>query len=219
MSNRRTPFKMLYRPVPTFHITADNTVLLILDIQKLIDSEGGIAKLAGLKGLTSEFKDFYESLEGAIRNIRSLLQRSRQFGIKVVFTRIISKTGNGADIKPHTSIWDESFPYDPADEALIIHQKKDELVLDKMCSNPFNCTNLEEILRDLGIKYIILCGARTPGYFNIVSFDAADRGFGVITVSDASVGGIPDGTRSLTGGLIRVRSTQSVLDKLEIIGK
>jgi nicotinamidase-related amidase len=219
MSNRRTPFKMLYRPVPTFHITADNTVLLILDIQKLIYSEGGIAKLAGLKGLTSEFKDFYESLEGAIRNIRSLLQRSRQFGIKVVFTRIISKTGNGADIKPHTSIWDESFPYDPADEALIIHQKKDELVLDKMCSNPFNCTNLEEILRDLGIKYIILCGARTPGYFNIVSFDAADRGFGVITVSDASVGGIPDGTRSLTGGLIRVRSTQSVLDKLEIIGK
>lgn len=210
---------MLYHPVPTFHITADNTVLLILDMQKLIDSKGGMAKLASLKGLTSEFKDFYESLEVAIRNIRSLLQRSRQFGIKVIFTRIVSKTGNGSDIGPHTSIWDESFPYDPADETLIIHQKKEELVLDKMCSNPFNCTNLEEILRDLGIKYIILCGTRTPGYLNTVSFDAADRGFGVITVSDASVGGIPDGTRSLTGGLIRVRSTQSVLDKLEIIGK
>jgi nicotinamidase-related amidase len=215
MSNRRTPFKMLYKPVPKFHLTKDNTALLILDMQKLIDSDGGMAKLGSLKGLTSEFKDFYESLEGAKKNIHALLQRSRNLGIKVIYTRIVSSTGNAADIGPQTSIWNESFPYDPTDEDLILPHQKDELVLDKICSNPFNCTNLEEILRELSVRFIILCGVRTPGYLNTVAFDAADRGYGVITVSDASVGGIKDGTRNLGGGLIRVRTTQSVLDILE----
>jgi nicotinamidase-related amidase len=218
MSNRRTPFKMLYQPVPKFNLTADNTVLLILDMQKLIDSDGGMAKLASLKGLTSEFKDFYESLEGAKENIQSILQRGRNLGIKVIFTRIVSSSGKAADIGPQTSIWDESFPYNPADEGLILPYQKGELILDKICSNPFNCTNLEDILHELGVRFIIICGVRTPGYLNTVSFDAADRGFGVITVSDASVGGIKDGTRNLAGGLIRVRTTQSVLDMLEAIG-
>ena len=211
---------MLYKPVPTFHMTADNTVHLILDLQKLVlEEEGGIAKLASLKGLTSEFKDFYQSMKISLENIRTMLERCRQLGIKVIFTRIVSKTGDAADIGPHTSIWDESFPYDPDDEALIIPQKRGELVLDKVCSNPFNCTDLEDMLSDLGVKYIILCGVRSPGYLNTVSFDAADRGFGVIMVSNACFGGTPGGTSGLEGGLIRGRSTQSVLEMLESIGE
>lgn len=211
---------MLYKPVPTFHMTADNTVLLILDLQKLVlEEEGGIAKLASLKGLTSEFKDFYQSMKTSLENIRTMLERCRQLGIRVIFTRIVSKTGDAADIGPHTSIWDESFPYDPDDEALIIPQKRSELVLDKVCSNPFNCTDLEDVLRDLGVKYIILCGVRSPGYLDAVSFDAADRGFGVIMVSNACFGGTPGGTSWLEGGLIRGRSTQSVLEMLELIGE
>jgi len=211
---------MLYKPVPTFHLTADNTVLLILDLQKLVlEEEGGIAKLASLKGLTSEFKDFYQMMKISLENIRSMLERCRQLGIKVIFTRIVSKTGDADDIGPHTSIWDASFPYDPDDEVLIIPQQKGELVLDKVCSNPFNCTDLEDMLRDLSVKYIILCGVRSPGYLNMVSFDAADRGFGVIMVSDASFGGIPGGTSRLEGGNIRGRSTQSVIEMLKLIGK
>jgi nicotinamidase-related amidase len=195
-------------------MTAENTVLLILDLQKL-NVGGGIAKLACIKGVTSEFKDFNESLKRAVENIRLLLKRSRQLEIKVIFTKIISKTGDATDIGPHTSIWDESFPYDPDDETLIIPKKKGELVLEKVCSNPFNCTNLEDILQNLDVKYIILCGVRTPGYLDSVSFDAADRGFGVIVVSNASVGGVPGGTSKLTGGLIRVRSIKQILEILE----
>jgi nicotinamidase-related amidase len=74
---------------------------------------------------------------------------------------------------------------------------------------------LEDILQNLNVKYIILCGVRTPGYLDSVSFDAADRGFGVIVVSNASVGGVPGGTSKLTGGLIRVRSIKQVLEMLE----
>lgn len=218
MSNRRTPFKILYKPVPAFELTSLNTVLLISDLQKLtVDEEGGWAKLARLKGVTTEFENYLAYLQRAVKNTSVILERCREHGIKIIFTRIVSKTKDGADVGRQTSVWDESFLYDLDDEILSFPNKKNDIVLDKVCSNPFNCTCLEDLLHDLGIRYLILCGVRTPGYLNVVAFDAADRGFGVIVVSDASAGGVSNGTQRLTGGLIRVRNTRAILKLLEDI--
>jgi len=218
MSNRRTPFKILYKPVPPFSLTGHNTALLISDLQRLtVDNRGGIFKLSSLKGVSSEFKDYYVSMQKVVDNVSKILERSRQLGLKVIFTRIVSKNKDGTDIGPHTSIWDETHPYDPHDETLTLPNKRNELILDKVCSNPFNCTELERLLRTLDVMYIILCGVRSPGYLNTIAFDAADRGFCVLMVSDACAGGTPNGTRQLTGGLIRVRNTRSILEMLETI--
>ena len=204
--------------MPPFYLTVDNTVLLISDLQRLtVEEKGGIAKLGRLKGVTSEFKDYSESVQRAVVNASKMLERSRQLGLKTVFTRIVSKKKDGTDIGSQTSIWDESFPYDPADETLSIPNEKDEPVLDKVCSNPFNCTELEGLLRTFDIEYIILCGIRSPGYLNTIAFDAADRGFGVIVASDACAGGTQNGTQRLRGGLIKVRNTRSVLEMLETL--
>lgn len=216
MSNRRTPFKILHKPVPAFEHTAGNTALLISDFQKLtVDEEGGWAKLARLKGVTSEFEEYTAYLQRAVKNTSVILKRCRQHGIRVIFTRIVSKTKDGTDVGRQTSIWDESFPYNLDDEILSFPNEKNDIVLDKVCSNPFNCTRLENLLHDLGIRYLILCGVRTPGYLNVVAFDAADKGFGVIVVSDASAGGVSNGTQRLTGGLIRVRNTRAILELLD----
>ena len=218
MSNRRTPFKILYKPVPAFDLTSDNTALLISDLQKLtVDMEGGWAKLARLKGVAFEFEDYNTYLQRAVKNTRIILKKCRQYDIKVIFTRIVSKRKDGADIGQQTSIWDEGFPYDPDDETLSLPNGKDDLVLNKVCSNPFNCTDLEDLLHDMGVRYLILCGVRTPGYLNAVAFNAADKGFGVIVVSDASAGGVPNGTQRLTGGLIRVRNSRAIIELLEDI--
>jgi len=218
LSNRRTPFKILFKPVPPFYLTVDNTALLISDLQRLtVGKKGGIAKLSRLKGVTSEFKDYYESMKRAVDNTTKMLERSRQLGLKAVFTRIVSREKDGTDIGRQTSIWDESFPYDPDDEALSIPNEKDEIILDKVCSNPFNCTEIEVLLRKLGVEYIILCGVRSPGYLNTIAFDAADRGFGLIVASDACAGGTLNGTQRLNGGQIRVRNTRSILEMLETV--
>lgn len=220
MSNRRTPFKILYKPVPPFYLTVDNTALLISDLQRLtLCEKGGIAKLSYLKGVTSEFKEYYESVQRTMVNASKILERSRQLGLNIIFTRIVSRENDGTDIGRQTSIWDESFPYDPDDEALSIPNEKDEIILDKVCSNPFNCTEIEVLLRKLGVEYIILCGVRSPGYLNTIAFDAADRGFGVIVASDACAGGTLNGTQRLNGGLIRVRNTRSILEMLETVEK
>ena len=216
MSNRRTPFKILYKPVPPFYLTVDNTMLLISDLQRLtVEENGGIAELARLKGVTSEFKDYFEMVQRVIINVSKMLERSRQLGLNTVFTRIVSREKDGSELGRQTSIWDESFPYNPDDEALSIPNKNNELILDKVCSNPFNCTDLEALLRKQRVEYIILCGVRSPGYLNSIAFDAADRGFGVIVASDACAGGTLNGVQRLNGGLIRVRNARSILEILD----
>ena len=66
MSNRRIPFNILHKPVPAFDLTSGNIALLISDLQKLtVDEEGGWAKLARLKGVTSEFEEYNAYLQRA----------------------------------------------------------------------------------------------------------------------------------------------------------
>ena len=93
-----------------------------------------------------------------------------------------------------------------------------DIVIDKTCDNPFNCTGLEDVLTNLNSSYIIVCGVRGGGYLNTTALDAADRGFGVIVVSDAVASEIYHGTHpmveSLNGGLIRVRLTSSLIEEL-----
>jgi nicotinamidase-related amidase len=92
-----------------------------------------------------------------------------------------------------------------------------ELVIDKKCCNPFNCSDLEKILHDRGIKYVILCGAGTPECMQGICFDAADLGFGVLFVNDAVLG-LEGSVGNVSGGLVKLRSTHSVLEMLEEIG-
>ena len=51
----------------------------------------------------------------------------------------------------------------------------------------------------------------------MTAYDAADRGFGVLIVSDAIAGGVIENTSGMTGGLIRVRPSRSVHELLDAI--
>ena len=136
---------MLQKPIPLFDLTWDNIALILLDFQRLkVDLDGGVSRLAKLKGVMSEFKDYYVSTVDAVDNIRCILEKCRQLGIKIVFTRIASSSGDGMDIGDHTSIWGEGFPYSVEDEDLILPNTDGEWVIDKRCCNPFNCTDLEK---------------------------------------------------------------------------
>jgi nicotinamidase-related amidase len=209
---------MLQKPIPLFDLSIDNLALIILDLQRLkVDLDGGVARLANLKGVMSEFKDYYESADDVLNNIRCILEKCRQLGIKIVFTRIASKSGDGMDIGEHISIWSDGFPYRLENEDLVLPMVEGELVIDKRCCNPFNCTDLEEKLRNSDIRYIILCGAGTPECMQSTCFDAADRGFGVLFVSDAILG-FQSSVGNVSGGLVKIRSTELILEVLEEIG-
>lgn len=213
----RQPFNLLDKPVPSFELSVENTALIIVDVQRLtVDESGGLARLARDKGIMTEFNEFFKLVRVMIPNIRSILGRCRELGVQVFFTRMASLTKDGRDISLQNKARGRVLTVASEDSHFIeeLHPVPGDIVIDKGCDNPFNCTDLENVLRNLGVRYLILCGVRTPGYLNTTALDAADRGFGVVFVSDACAGGIYERKDYLTSGLIRVRSTSLVLDLL-----
>ena len=220
MAIRRQPFKLLYNPVPPFNMSIDNTALLILDVQRFtVDESGGLAKLAREKGIISEFKDFFESVKTMISNIQLILSKCRDLGIRIIFTRLVLTNENVHDTNIQNKARGINKIFSLEDSHFLdnLYPKKNEIIIDKKCDNPFNCTKLEYILRKMGVKYLLICGVLSPGYLNTTALDAADRGLGIVAISDACAGGVRGGTQFLTGGLIRVRSTHSVMEYLSSI--
>ena len=83
----------------------------------------------------------------------------------------------------------------------------------------FTSGRLDALLRERGIEHLIICGVLANGAVEHSARDAADRGYGVIAVTDAcaaeswAIGAFVMTT--LVGGLIRTRSTQAVIEMLD----
>ena len=61
----------------------------------------------------------------------------------------------------------------------------DEIVLPKSASSVFNSTNIEYVLRNLGVEHLGICGVYTEQCVESAVRDACDRGFLVTMVADA----------------------------------
>jgi nicotinamidase-related amidase len=99
----------------------------------------------------------------------------------------------------------------------------DEIVIRKVTSSPFNSTNIDRVLRNLGIKDLIVVGVVTNGCVESTVRSAAEHDYGVYLVEDgtAAVG------RQLHDGSIlhmstvdaAITTTDEVLAKLERLGE
>ncbi|MEO1227194.1 MAG: isochorismatase family cysteine hydrolase, partial [Pseudomonadota bacterium] len=91
----------------------------------------------------------------------------------------------------------------------------DELVVDKTSAGTFNSTPLDQILRNMGVDRLLVCGIVTEGCVELTARDAADRGYYVTLVEDACASSTrvahDDALQRMSdGGLIRVRKTAEI---------
>ena len=63
--------------------------------------------------------------------------------------------------------------------------REDEIVLPKTSSGVFNSTNLDYLLRNLGVRFLIVAGIVTDQCIDMAVRDGADRGYLVTCVHDA----------------------------------
>ena len=61
----------------------------------------------------------------------------------------------------------------------------DELVLPKSSSSPFSSTTLDYLLRNIGIRTLVVIGLLTDQCIDHTVKDAADRGYRVVCLRDA----------------------------------
>ncbi len=119
-------------------------------------------------------------------NLRRLIGAARAAGVEVMYTVIESLTKDGRDRSLDYKLSKIFVPKGSRDAGVIdaIAPGEDEIVLPKTSSSLFNSTNFDYLLRNLGVKHLIVTGLLTDQCVDQTVRDGADRGYRVVCVSD-----------------------------------
>jgi nicotinamidase-related amidase len=131
---------------------------------------------------------FYAQLRTVtIPNQVRLLQAARGAGIEVLHTIIECLTLDGRDRSPDYVLSDIFVPKGLPDGRVIdeLAPLPNEIILPKTSSGVFNSTSIEYVLRNLGIRQLIVAGTVTDQCVDMAVRDGADRGFYMVCAADA----------------------------------
>jgi nicotinamidase-related amidase len=171
-------------------IEKHKTALLVIDLQYLDAAPGfGVFADAEKSGVPKEAQEYYfKRLDHVVLpNVRRLQDNFRDQNMEVIHTRIMSMTKDGRERSAgHKRLNLHAPPGSKESEFLIeVAPKGDELVINKTASGVFNATNLEYILRNMGITGLFVCGVYTNECVSTTVRDACDRGFYTTMINDA----------------------------------
>jgi nicotinamidase-related amidase len=158
--------------------------LLLVDMQRVWLEPG----LGSRHAKWSAEEYFYrETANRVIPNQTRLLAAARRAGIEVIHTIVRSLTQDGRDRSLDHKLTPIHLSPD-APEALpvaALAPLNDEILLPKTSSGVFNSTNLNYLLRNLGVRNLIVAGILTDQCVDMAVRDGADLGYLVTCVADA----------------------------------
>jgi len=176
----------LTRDVP---LIADQSALLFIDVQNFAAHRNG-AEFAGLS--EAEFDDRYGWFFGqlasrVVPNMQALQTEFRAAGIEVLYTTIESLTKDGRDRSLDYKITGFNVAKGSWDGKVIdeLAPGEDEIVFPKSSSSVFVSTHIDYVLRNLGVKQLVISGIVTDQCVESAIRDACDLGYLVTQVTDA----------------------------------
>lgn len=211
----------LSREIP---IKPSEAALLFIDVQNFA------AKRTG-----SEFKDlseaefsakygwFFEQLKSpVIPNMQKLQAACRSAHVEVMYTTIESLTRDGRDRSLDYKITGFNVPKGSWDGKVIdeIAPTEDEIWLPKSSSSVFVSTHIDYILRNLGVRQVIISGIITDQCVESAIRDACDLGYLVTQVTDACTTYSPErhaNSLSAIKGYCRQRKTDELIAELQAV--
>ena len=218
----RVPYKMLSVPAPPFRLLKANAALVLVDAQHFTTTrDQGLGKVASERGITREFDEYYTQVDVAIYNMARLLAACREHGLRVAYTVLLSEQPDRSDLGRQLRVSRLPVPAGPPEAEIRpeVAPAPGDMVFSRTTYSPFARTNLETSLVEAGVDTVILAGMLADLSVALAAREAADRDLAVVVVQDASasetLGWHVQTMRSLVGGLIRVRSTQQVIEMLE----
>ncbi|WP_226573675.1 cysteine hydrolase family protein [Acuticoccus sediminis] len=152
-----------------------------------------------------------------IPNQQRLQAAARAAGVEVIFTVIEALTQDGRDISLDHMISGLFIPKGAWEAGVIpeVGPAGDEIIIPKTASGIFNCTNIEYVLRNLGVEYLVIYGVCTDQCVETTVRDACDRGFLVTLLPDCCATHEEDrhhaSIKMLDGHYARVRTTDEML--------
>ncbi len=122
-----------------------------------------------------------------IPNLQRLIAACRESGAEVIYTVMENLTADGRDRSLDYKLSDFFIAKGSWEAQVIdaIAPGEDEIVLPKTSSSLFNSTNLDYLLRNIGLDTLAVTGFLTDQCVDHTIRDAADRGFYPICIEDA----------------------------------
>lgn len=176
----------LTRDVP---LVADQSAILFIDVQNFCARrDGGEFSHLSDAEIEEKYGFYFNQLDTvALPNMQRLQTAFRDAGIEVLYTTIESLTVDGRDRSLDYKISGFNVPKGSWDGKVVdaIAPQGDEIVFPKTSSSVFVSTHIDYILRNLGVKQLVLCGVVTDQCVESAIRDACDLGYLVTLVPDA----------------------------------
>ncbi|GAB5467127.1 MAG: cysteine hydrolase [Rhodospirillales bacterium] len=165
------------------------TALLFIDVQNYnVTASGGEYKDLDPAEVERRYGWHFRELKNrTIPNMQRLQAACRDAGIEVLYTTIESLTKDGRDRSLDYKITGFNVPKGSWDGKVIdaIAPLEDEICLPKSSSSVFVSTHIDYILRNLGVRQLVVSGLLTDQCVESAVRDACDLGYLVTLVSDA----------------------------------
>jgi ureidoacrylate peracid hydrolase len=166
-----------------------HAALLIVDVQNYCCRPDG-GEYAGMSEAEREASHgaFFRTLrKTAVPNMQKLQAACRAARIEVLYTVIEALTKDGRDQSLDYKISRLFVPRGSWDALVLadIAPAADEIVLPKTSSSVFISTNIDYVLRNLGVRSLIVAGVLTDQCVDSAVRDACDLGYLVTVPTDA----------------------------------
>jgi nicotinamidase-related amidase len=217
-----------FMPWPAFEVNWNRAGLLVIDFQNYSSNpECGVARM--LREQHPSVAEYYlPRLDLALRNTQRLLESFRNAKKQVIFTRHGALLADGRDMIARRRVRDQasldstntptlwskgSFEHEIV---AALAPQPDELIVDKNASSAFNGSAIDQFLRNMDLETLIIAGMATDMCVETTARDAADRGYQVIVVEDATATFFAEhhdaALSSLARVYTRVMNHQDVID-------
>jgi nicotinamidase-related amidase len=166
------------KPTRDRAIEPESTALLLVDVQNAVFND----KQAAIR---PEFDAV--ARETVLPNLVKLIRASRAAGIEVIYTVIENLTKDGRDRSLDYKLSGISIAKGSWEAKVVdaVAPAEDELVIPKTSSSLFNSTNIDYLLRNLGVEELVVTGFLTDQCIDHTVKDAADRGYYPTLIRDA----------------------------------
>jgi nicotinamidase-related amidase len=171
---------------PQHELGLRDTALLVVDMQYLdAHLEYGLCRRAREAG--EDLTYYAGRLQTVTSNIERLLTAFRARGMEVLYSRIASLTPDGRDRSLAHKVAGIHAPPGSRESMILeeIAPAADEIVFSKTVSSVFVGTNIDYVLRNIGIDTLVVTGVVTSGCVEAAVRDAFDRNYKIVLVEDA----------------------------------
>ena len=198
-----------------FDLRAGRAALLVVDLQR------GFCERAVSDRLGFDSGDyFWQRVETLVLpNSKRLIAAARAAGVEVIYTVIEALTRDGRDRSLDHKRSDFLIPKGSEGGEVMpaLAPQGDEMVIPKTASGIFNATNVDYILKNLGVERLVIFGVYTHQCVESAVRDASDRGYLVTLVEDACAAKSPEQEATTAAGMkayARVTTADALLREL-----